>query len=97
MQLEVITPDRLLFKGDVNYVQLPGIGGSFGVLSQHAPMVSALKKGMVTVEQDQAMTADDIEQYGEYSTSLAREKRFSFEVNGGVVEVLNDKVIILAE
>lgn len=49
MQLEILTPEKKLFSGDVYGVQLPGIGGSFEILEKHAPMVSALKEGSLKV------------------------------------------------
>lgn len=45
MVLEILTPEKKIFSGDVYGVQLPGISGSFEVLEKHAPMVSALKAG----------------------------------------------------
>ena len=47
MVLEILTPEKKIFSGDVYGVILPGIGGSFEVLDKHAPMVSALKAGTV--------------------------------------------------
>ena len=52
MTLEILTPERKLFSGEVYGVQMPGISGSFEVLDQHAPLVSALKKGRVKVLRD---------------------------------------------
>jgi F0F1-type ATP synthase epsilon subunit len=43
MTLEILTPERKLFSGEVYGVQMPGISGSFEVLDKHAPLVSALK------------------------------------------------------
>ncbi len=78
MKLEIITPDKLVFTGEVSLVQLPGIDGSFEILNKHAPLISVLKKGNVKIKDDQG-------------------KEQFFEVNGGVVEVLKNKVLILAE
>ena len=50
MNITVLTPDREVFKGGIKSVKVPGIGGEFQVLSNHAPVVSALKKGSVTLE-----------------------------------------------
>ena len=47
MTLEILTPERKLFSGEVYGVQMPGISGSFEVLDKHAPLVSALKAGRV--------------------------------------------------
>ena len=54
MTLEILTPERKLFSGEVYGVQLPGISGSFEVLDKHAPLVSALKAGRVKVLRDKA-------------------------------------------
>ncbi|MBW7840361.1 MAG: hypothetical protein H3C36_12150, partial [Chitinophagaceae bacterium] len=45
MNLEILTPEHTVFKGDVYGVQLPGINGLFEVLDKHAAIVSALKAG----------------------------------------------------
>ncbi|GAC1417648.1 MAG: hypothetical protein NVS1B13_01850 [Flavisolibacter sp.] len=52
MTLEILTPERKIFSGEVYGVQMPGISGSFEVLDRHAPMVSALKAGRVKVLKD---------------------------------------------
>ncbi len=53
MQLEIISPDKNVFSGEVSYVQLPGIDGLFGVLNDHAPTISALKKGEILIRDAQ--------------------------------------------
>ena len=52
MNLEILTPERKLFSGDVYGVQLPGVDGSFEVLERHAPLVGALKSGKLKVLKD---------------------------------------------
>jgi len=52
MTLEILTPDKKIFSGEVYGVQLPGIGGMFEVLDKHAPIVSALKKGKLKILKD---------------------------------------------
>ena len=47
MIVEIISPDKVLFKGDLSAVQLPGIDGSFEILDHHAPLVSILKRGEI--------------------------------------------------
>lgn len=54
MQLEVLTPERKLFSGEVYGVQLPGIDGSFEILDKHAPLIAALGKGKMKVLKDKA-------------------------------------------
>jgi F-type H+-transporting ATPase subunit epsilon len=57
MELEILTPEKKIFSDTVYGVQLPGITGSFEVLNNHAPMVSALKAGHVKVLKDKSMKA----------------------------------------
>ena len=52
MTLEILTPERRLYSGEVYGVQLPGIEGKFEVLNRHAPIVGALGKGNLKVIKD---------------------------------------------
>jgi F-type H+-transporting ATPase subunit epsilon len=79
MTLEILTPERKLFSGEVYGVQMPGISGSFEVLDRHAPLVSALKAGRVKVLRDKA------------------NHTATFDIQGGFVEVLNNKATVLVE
>ncbi len=56
MTLEILTPEKKIFSGDVYGVQLPGISGVFEVLEKHAPIVSALKEGRLKVLKDKNAT-----------------------------------------
>jgi F-type H+-transporting ATPase subunit epsilon len=78
MTLEILTPERKLFSGQVYGVLMPGISGMFEVLDKHAPMVSALKPGRVKVLKDKNNSSN-------------------YDIQGGFVEVLNNKVTLLAE
>lgn len=78
MFLEIITPDKKLFSGEVKSIKLPGTNGSFGILNDHAPIIASLKKGTVKVVDDKNITEN-------------------YAINGGVIEVLNNKAILLAE
>jgi len=57
MILEILTPDKKIFSGDVYGVQLPGISGMFEVLEKHAPLVSALKAGKLKILKDKTSTS----------------------------------------
>ena len=96
MLLEVITPDEMLFKGNVTHVVFPGLDGSFGVLSNHAPMISALVKGDVKVEQVCEENKGE-ENNGKLNEEHGGDATFSFGIKGGVVEVMENKIILLAE
>ncbi len=56
MTLEILTPERKIFSGEVYGVQLPGISGLFEILDKHAPMVSALKAGKLKILTDKTDT-----------------------------------------
>jgi F-type H+-transporting ATPase subunit epsilon len=77
MKVEIITPDKELFKGEARYVGVPGVDGSMGFLENHAPLITVLKAGEVKVRTESG------------------EQRFA--VNGGVVEVSHNTVLVLAE
>jgi len=77
MFLEIITPDKKVFAGEVTAVTVPGIKGSMQILKNHAPIISTLSNGKLKIKS-------------------ATETK-SFDVKGGVVEVQNDKVVVLAE
>ena len=47
--LELVTPERLLFSEEVQAVRAPGVGGSFGVLAGHAPLLTELETGLIKV------------------------------------------------
>ncbi len=49
MELQIITPDKTLFKGEAKLVQFPGTDGLFAVLNNHAPMIAALGKGKIRI------------------------------------------------
>jgi len=78
MILEIISPDKEIYNGDVSLVQLPGVDGSFEILNMHAPLISNLTKGKLKVID-------------------SNKKELFFEIRGGVVEVLKNKILILAE
>jgi len=78
MTLEILTPERRLYSGDVYGVQLPGIDGKFEILDRHAPLVSALAKGNLKVIRDKSTVTN-------------------FMIEGGFIEVLNNKATVLVE
>lgn len=77
MHLEIITPDKTIFDGEVDSATFPGSKGSFQVLKNHAALISSLEKGKVVFK--------------------TKDKSQELMVNGGIVEVLNNHIILLAE
>ena len=78
MFLEIITPDKKLYSGDVKSVTLPGVEGRFGVLNKHAAMISSLKKGKIKLVDDKQET-----HYFEISGGVA-------EINNNKIIVLGE-------
>lgn len=50
MYLEIITPDKKIFEGEVKLVQLPGSKGAFEILTNHAPIISTLDRGTIKIQ-----------------------------------------------
>lgn len=95
MQLEIITPETRIFSGEATAVQFPGLDGSFQVLNGHAPIISALAAGTVKVDlvnafQETAKTTNNI-------TAENGGKVIKVVIKGGVMELQNNKIIVLAE
>ena len=97
MQLEIVTPDKSLFKGEVDYVYCPGAHGSFGILTNHAPIIATLKQGEVKIKiaEENAMRFDNELGTLVHDNEIGDEMKFNIE--GGVVEVKNNRIIVLAE
>jgi F-type H+-transporting ATPase subunit epsilon len=52
LHFEFVSPETVLFSGDVDQVDLPGMEGDLGVLPGHAPMVTTLRPGIITIFRD---------------------------------------------
>jgi F-type H+-transporting ATPase subunit epsilon len=50
MLLEIVTPEKKMFSGEVDLIQLPGISGSFEILKNHAPIISTLDRGVIKIK-----------------------------------------------
>jgi len=95
MQVEIITPESKIFSGEANAVQFPGLDGSFQVLNGHAPIISALSAGSVKVDLSAAFEANE-DTHASVEVDGSK-KVIRVEIKGGVMEMLNNKVIVLAE
>lgn len=96
MQVEIITPEMQIFKGEAEAVQFPGLDGSFQVLSGHAPIISALVAGDLKVNLTENFIEDD-KTSELVSRDSSDQKVIRVMIKGGVMEMLNNKVIVLAE
>lgn len=60
LHLTVVSPESVLFDGEVGIVTLPGESGSFSVLYDHAPLISSLVKGEIKYTEDETEKSIDI-------------------------------------
>jgi len=56
MHLDILTPEKKIFNGDVYGLMLPGVEGYFELLDNHAPIVAALGKGQLKILRDKTST-----------------------------------------
>ena len=49
LHFEFVSPERVMFSGDVDQVDLPGVEGDMGILAGHAPLVTTLRPGILTI------------------------------------------------
>jgi len=78
MYLEILTPEKKVFAGEIVLVKVPGSDGSFEVMNNHAPIISALQEGNIKI-----ITEDNQTQ--------------NIGIKGGVIQVLKNQVIVLAD
>tara|TARA_B100001778_G_scaffold326956_1_gene324311 strand:- start:251 stop:526 length:276 start_codon:yes stop_codon:yes gene_type:complete len=91
MHLEIISPEKTLFKGEVESILFPGTYGDFQVLNNHAPIVSTLTKGKVKI-------------IGKISIEEGVKDKFKFadketilDIESGTVEMNNNQVTLLVD
>lgn len=93
MNIKILTPEYVVFDGEVDSVLLPGKSGEFQIFKNHAAIVSALVNGKVKIYTEKVDTA-----YQKFLTKESEAKSaFSYEIKSGVLEFNNDKGIILCE
>ena len=96
MYLEIVTPEKKLLQAEISAVQLPGTDGLFQLLKNHAPIVATLTKGVVKANlKDSTQTLDNLS--GDIILDTSDDKTVKIEINGGVVEMMNNNVIVLAD
>jgi F-type H+-transporting ATPase subunit epsilon len=91
MYLEIVSPEAILFKGEVESLILPGSSGSFQLLNNHAPIVSSLKPGDVKI-----IGNIYIEKSVETNFISESPNVTLFRINSGTIEMKENKVILLS-
>jgi len=93
MKINIITPSAKIFDGDAISVTLPGQGGIFQVLNNHTAIISSLTIGEIIVELADK-TNDST--YNEM-IQIKDANHIMISIKGGVAELINNELIILAE
>ncbi len=95
MNISVLTPEQEIFHGTITSVKVPGTSGEFQVLRNHAPIVSSLEAGKVTI----VVAAGEHRIYdmesGEIKQADEPGQHVELEISGGFIEVLNNEVSLL--
>lgn len=84
LHLQIYSPEHILFEGEINMITLPGSLGSFSVFPFHAPLISSLKKGVITFE----INIQDGEKKSEVRL---------LPIERGFMEIKNNKVVVCVE
>ena len=92
MHLEIVTPERVVFSSEVDSVIVPGINGEFQMLSNHAPVVSLLGTGSVKISGTIALNDDVSDKFTKGANDF-----WLFPIESGVIEMKENKVIVLAD
>lgn len=93
MILEIVTPEATIFNSEVDSVAVPGINGSFQMLTDHAPIVSLLNKGVIKIK-GEAIIIDK-----KFADKFKNKEgdEYQLEINSGTIEMNTNKIIILAD
>ena len=91
MNLSIVSPEAIIFKGEVESITLPGTLGFFQILNNHTSLVSTLVAGKVKIQ-------------GKINLDELNKKKFEYKqgftylnIISGVVEVLNNRVTVLTD
>jgi F-type H+-transporting ATPase subunit epsilon len=93
MKLDIITPESGIFSGEVTAVSLPGKDGIFQVLNNHAPIISALSEGVLAIDLESPLS----EEQKNEAIQIESSEKISVKIKGGIAELTNNKLIVLAE
>ncbi len=91
MILEIISPEKIIFTGEVESVAVPGVDGEFEMLNNHAAIVSNLKKGAIKIYGN--ISLNDVQK----EVFTKGDRGYFLDINSGTVEVKNNKVTALVE
>jgi F-type H+-transporting ATPase subunit epsilon len=91
MQLEIVTPEKVILDQDVQSVSIPGVEGEFQILENHAPVISVLTKGHIKLDANTKLPKEVENDFQKVNGKLC------MKITGGVIEMNNNKVIVLTD
>ncbi|CAL68487.1 FoF1 ATP synthase subunit delta/epsilon [Christiangramia forsetii] len=98
MYLEIVTPEAVVFRAEVDAVKVPGHDGEFQMLNNHAPIVSTLSEGELKINLTSG-SENEIKRKDQsgFRTEGAETNVVYYTIKGGVLEMKDNKAIILAD
>ena len=97
MQLDILTPEKKIFTGEVDVVRLPGVDGTFSLMHNHAPIISALAKGVISFALPASVQLEANEIEGKLIKDTSNNHSYKIGIKSGFVECLNNKIAVLVE
>ncbi|MFD0931526.1 F0F1 ATP synthase subunit epsilon [Psychroflexus salinarum] len=91
MHLEIVSPEQIILSEEVKSVNVPGINGEFQILDNHAPVVSVLQKGTIKLDSSVTLPKKSKDKFYE------KDSKLNFDISGGVIELQDNKVVILID
>ncbi|MEE2659744.1 MAG: F0F1 ATP synthase subunit epsilon [Candidatus Latescibacterota bacterium] len=97
--LEIVTPERSAYSGQVHSLRAPGVEGSFGVLLRHAPMVAALRSGAIEFQEESgerrklATSGGFVEVSPEGTTVLVETAEFGEQIDRARAHAARDRAL----
>ncbi len=92
MQIEVVSPERVLLKGEASSVILPGVDGKFQLLNDHAPIIAILAEGDLRIQMEKELDKEFADNF-----KRSNNREIGLPISGGVLEMNNNKAIILVD
>ncbi len=92
MYIDIVSPETTLFSGEIQSITVPGTKGFFQILNQHASIVSTLTKGKVKI-QGELILSEEVRE----KIVLENDGHYYLSINSGVIEMRNNKIVLLAE
>lgn len=93
MKVEIVTPEVILYKGEVQAVSVPGVNGEFQMLENHAAIVSVLTKGFIKLYGNLEIKESVANRFEKGN----KKDEFLIAITGGTLELNNNHATILVD